>query len=70
MTFIRFMGSGAGRLARVVAGLVLVGLGAWLGGGWWVLSAVGLVPLSAGVFNVCLVAPLLHAPVRPVSRGT
>jgi hypothetical protein len=27
-----------------------------------VLAAIGLVPLFAGLFNVCLIAPLLGVP--------
>lgn len=62
--FVRFMASGVGRGVRIVAGLALIG---W---GWsmrdqttgLVLLLVGLVPLGAGVFNVCLIGPLLGAP--------
>jgi hypothetical protein len=68
VTLVRFMASPAGRLARAVAGLVLMSLGAWLGGPWWALFAIGLVPLGAAAANVCLLAPLFHAPLRPVAR--
>ena len=62
--FAVFMASAAGRLLRVVAGLAII---AW---GWSrhdqtvgiVLMVVGLVPLLAGVFNVCLLAPFLGTP--------
>ena len=62
--FAVFMASGTGRLLRIVAGLALIG---W---GWSmhertagiVLMVVGLVPLLAGVFNVCVIAPLIGAP--------
>ena len=62
MTFARLMSTPAGRVARIVAGLVLMAIGIGLGGGWLVLVVVGLLPLAAGVFNVCAVAPLIHAP--------
>jgi Protein of unknown function (DUF2892) len=62
MGFARFMSTTTGRLIRIVAGAVLVALGVALGGSWWALAVVGLVPIAAGVFNVCLLAPLLHAP--------
>ncbi len=68
MPFVRFMESTAGRVTRCAAGLVLVGLGAWLGGPWWALAGVGLVPLAAGLFGVCLVAPLFGAPLRHVAH--
>jgi hypothetical protein len=68
MTIVRFMGTPAGRLARIVAGLAMMAVGAWLAGPWWALFAVGLVPLTAGIANLCLLAPLFHAPLRPVAR--
>ena len=62
--FAVFMASGAGRLIRIVAGIALI---AW---GWSmrdqtlgiVLMVGGLVPVLAGAFNVCLLAPLIGAP--------
>lgn len=59
--FVEFMASGAGRGARIVAGLVIIALGLFaIGGtGGVVVAAIGLVPLLAGVFDVCLFAPLL-----------
>lgn len=64
MPFVRFMEGTTGRVARSVAGVVLVAVGASLGGYWWALAAVGLVPLAAGLLGVCLAAPLFGAPVR------
>jgi hypothetical protein len=61
---IKFMSSSAGRLARVLAGLVLIVVGLALGGGWLTLSVIGLIPLFAGVFNVCLLAPLMGQPLK------
>ena len=62
--FVVFMASTAGRWVRIVAGVALI---AW---GWTmhqtttgiVLMVVGLVPLLTGVFNVCLIAPIIGAP--------
>jgi hypothetical protein len=68
MTLVRFMTRPTGRLARIVAGLALMALGVVLGGGWWALFAVGLVPLLAGTANVCLLAPLFQAPFRAAPR--
>jgi hypothetical protein len=65
-TFVGFMASSAGRATRVAAGLVLIVLGMVLGGLWWVLAVLGLVPLLAGAFGVCLLAPLFHEPLRAV----
>lgn len=63
-SFARFMATPPGRLLRVVAGLALI---AW---GWTmreqtagiVLMIVGLAPLLAGAFNVCLIASVIGAP--------
>ncbi len=77
MTFIRFMVSGSGRGVRIVAGLVLIGVGLAVlhGPGGVILAVVGLVPLAAGVFDFCVFAPLFGLPVlgpavrARVSRG-
>lgn len=69
MTLVNFMSSRVGRGARVVVGLVMVGVGLVLGGGWLALTLVGLVPLAAGAFGFCLIAPLLHQPLR-ATRST
>jgi nicotinamide mononucleotide (NMN) deamidase PncC len=63
MGFAKFMASGAGRALRAVAGIALIVVGAVLGGGWWALSAVGLVFVAVGVFDVCLLAPLFGQPL-------
>ena len=41
---------------------MLIAVGALLGGGWWALAVVGLVPLAAGLLDVCVFAPLFHRP--------
>ena len=64
MTLVSLMNRRVGRGARVVVGLVMIGLGLALGGGWLALTLIGLVPLAAGAFGFCLIAPLLHQPLR------
>jgi len=66
MAFASFMAQPTGRAVRIIAGLVIVALGIWIVGGplGWLVAAVGLVPLAAGAANVCLIAPILHAPLR------
>ncbi|MCX2726776.1 DUF2892 domain-containing protein [Thermomicrobium sp. 4228-Ro] len=61
--FVAFMASGAGRLLRAVAGVVLILIGLLVvKGTWgWVLTVVGLVPLAAGLFDFCLLGPLFGA---------
>ena len=63
MSFVKFMSSTAGRATRVVAGLILIVIGVLIGGAGWILAAVGLVPLLAGAFDVCLFGPLLKQPL-------
>lgn len=62
--FACFMASATGRGIRIVAGLALIALGWSMRGqtSGIVLMIVGLVPLAAGVFNVCLIAPIIGAP--------
>lgn len=62
--FAWFMASNTGRGLRIVVGLVLIVWGWSMHGqiAGTVLMVVGLVPLAAGVFDVCLLAPLLGAP--------
>lgn len=62
MRFINFMATNTGRGIRIAAGLALIALGAAFGGGWWALAVVGLVPLAAGAFDFCILAPLVHQP--------
>lgn len=67
MNLMSFLASSAGRLARVVAGLVLVGVGIYLVTGPSVVAGlavgiIGLFPLFAGLFDVCVFAPLFGAP--------
>ena len=69
MALIHFMQRPVGRLARGAAGAAMVAIGAGLGGAWWALAAVGLVPLAAGLGDVCLLAPLFGAPVRHAPHG-
>jgi hypothetical protein len=62
MGFSTFMASSAGRVLRVIAGTAMVVIGASLGGGWWAFTVVGLVPLLASAFDVCIFTGLLHQP--------
>ena len=64
--FVKFMASRNGRITRIVAGAVLIVLGFFvveditLG---VILMVVGLVPLLAGIFDYCVLAPLFGAPM-------
>jgi len=64
MAFVKFMVSGAGRTARIVAGIILVALGLLVVKDTVgiILTVVGLVPLVAGAVDVCVFAPLFGYP--------
>lgn len=62
MALLEFLGSQAGRGVPVLAGLALVTTGIALGGGWLSLVVVGLLPLAAGLFDVCVLGPLFRLP--------
>ncbi len=61
----KFLASSAGRIVRIVVGAALVAWGLFgnmnlaLG---IILIVVGLVPLLAGIFDVCVFAPLFGKP--------
>lgn len=65
MAFVAWMSKPAGRILRIVAGIILIGVGLYFQTFWgYVVAVVGVVPVLAGVFNFCLIGPLLGAPFR------
>jgi Inner membrane protein YgaP-like, transmembrane domain len=66
MGFAKFMASTAGRVIRIIAGivLILVGLLVVHGIAGVVLAVIGLVPLLAPLFDVCIFAPLFRGPFQ------
>ncbi|MHB1172345.1 MAG: YgaP family membrane protein [Lacisediminihabitans sp.] len=63
MKFAKFMASPTGRITRIVAGVVLIVLGILLQSGAGIaLVIIGLIPLLAGLFDWCVLAPLLGMP--------
>jgi hypothetical protein len=64
MKFSKFMASNSGRILRVVAGAALIILGITMRStGGYVLVLIGLLPLVAGIFDVCIFAPFFHMPL-------
>jgi len=65
-TFITFMISPTGRAVRLIAGIVLVawGLLGITGVAGAVIAVVGAVPLLAGLFDLCVFAPLFGASLK------
>ncbi len=64
MAFAKFMASGFGRLLRIVAGIALIAVGLLVvkDTAGIILAVVGVVPLLAGLLDVCIFAPLLGQP--------
>lgn len=63
--FVNFMASTAGRITRIVAGLLLIAAAflAMSGTAAIIVAVVGAVPLAAGLFDFCVFAPLFGAPL-------
>jgi hypothetical protein len=64
--FAQFMSSPAGRVLRVVAGAGMIAGGVAIHddskAGGTALGVAGLLPLSAGLFDVCYISPLFGGP--------
>lgn len=61
--FGQFMASPYGRGLRIVAGIALIALGLWLDSGWGIgVIVIGVVPLLAGLFDVCVFSALFGGP--------
>ncbi len=60
----QLLASTAGRIARIAAGVALIAAGLLAVGGTagLILAAIGLVPLLAGAFDVCLFSALFGGP--------
>ncbi len=63
--FVSFISSPAGRLTRILAGIALIGGGleatSTTGN---IVAAIGLVPLFAGAFDICILSGLLNGPYK------
>ena len=61
--FFKFIASPNGRRLRVIAGLALIGASAFgKDKPQWPLIIAGIVPLSAGLFDKCVLGPLAGMP--------
>ena len=60
------MSSTRGRIGRIAGGIALIAIGLFALGGTVgiVLAAIGLVPLLAGTFDVCIFSGLFGGPLR------
>jgi hypothetical protein len=58
--FVKFMVSMAGRILRIIAGLAIIALGIFVFPTLnWLFIIIGLIPLLAGIFDFCILAPLM-----------
>jgi len=66
MQLVKFMTSGMGRGARIVLGLIILSVGLWVVQGplGMILAVFGLIPLSGGVFDFCLIGFALGYPLK------
>lgn len=64
--FIHFMASPAGRILRILAGSAIIAYGLLFTAGvnGMVIAAIGVLPIITGALNICLIGPLLGAPLR------
>ena len=64
-SFVQFMASKNGRITRIAVGIILILLGLFVSKNaiGYVLIVIGLVPLAAGIFDICLLAPLFGFPM-------
>ena len=65
MAFAKFMAGPIGRGVRILAGVIVLALGLFAAQTPWnfVLIALGVVFVAVGVFNICLIAPFIRAPL-------
>lgn len=66
---LEFLASTNGRIVRIVAGVILIVVGLLVVGpsSFWpglVLAIIGVVPLLAGLLDVCVFAPLFGLPFK------
>jgi hypothetical protein len=62
--FVSFMQTPAGRAFRIVWGVAEIAAGVVAIGGpaGYVIAGLGLVPLGAGLFDICVMAPIFKVP--------
>jgi hypothetical protein len=64
-SFARFINSRAGRLTRIISGIALIiwGYIQLEHTSGIILILAGIVPLSAGFFDLCIISPLVGGPL-------
>jgi len=64
--FVKFMATTNGRILRIVVGIALIIVGFLVNPNWvgYILIVIGLIPLVAGILDLCFLAPLFGAPIQ------
>ncbi len=66
MRVVKFMETTAGRWARVGLGVILIVLALLFGQLW--LAIIGVLPILAASFNICVLAPFFNKPIHHIQR--
>jgi hypothetical protein len=62
---VSFLASRNGRIARGIAGIALIVIGLLIGDtAGWIVVIIGVIPLAAGLFDFCLLGPLMGKPLN------
>ena len=71
MRFAEWMATPLGRILRVLGGglLIYLGLNVVQGVAGTVLAFAGVLPITTGLLNLCILGPLLGAPIRPPPKA-
>lgn len=69
MRFLGCMNSPTGRGLPVAVGAATVTGGLVLGGGWWALAVLGLLPLLTGALGICPVTAMAGRRARCDTRN-
>ena len=66
MQLVKFMTSSAGRVARIILGVVIIALGQLVvqGTPGTIMTVVGLIPIAGGIFDFCVIGAILGYPFK------
>lgn len=66
MALVDYLSSPVGRFIKIVFGLNLIWIGAYVLGKpeGYILQLFALIPILLGALNICLIAPFFGAPMR------
>lgn len=54
-----------GRIIRIIGGAAIIWWGSTMGGGAGaVVVVLGIIPVLAGIFNLCMISPFIRVPFK------